>query len=95
MTTPHPLAESDRPTKDDATAPEAAAFIANPSAPQGKPTPEQLWLAEDAQWFGEIERGEVFTADTDAPLCTNCGNLTLRSGSCHTCPTCGTSSGCA
>lgn len=60
MTNPHPLMETDcRPNREEVTAPEAAAFIANPDAPQAEPTQEQLWLEEDARWFAEIARGEV------------------------------------
>lgn len=32
---------------------------------------------------------------SDAPLCPNCGALTVRTGSCHACPQCGTSLGCS
>ncbi len=31
----------------------------------------------------------------DAPLCYNCGNITVRSGSCHLCMACGATSGCS
>lgn len=31
----------------------------------------------------------------DGPPCANCGNLTQRSGSCHVCSQCGTTSGCS
>lgn len=31
----------------------------------------------------------------DAPACKNCGNITVRSGTCYTCLTCGTTSGCS
>ena len=31
----------------------------------------------------------------DAPLCHNCGNATVRSGSCHVCMACGTTTGCS
>jgi ribonucleoside-diphosphate reductase alpha chain len=30
----------------------------------------------------------------DAPPCTQCGTLMVRSGACHTCPTCGEAGGC-
>ena len=30
----------------------------------------------------------------DGPVCQNCGGLMARSGSCHTCITCGSTSGC-
>lgn len=31
----------------------------------------------------------------DAPLCHNCGNATVRSGNCHICPACGSTTGCS
>ena len=30
-----------------------------------------------------------------APMCSNCGGITRRAGTCHSCPTCGTSTGCS
>jgi ribonucleoside-diphosphate reductase alpha chain len=30
-----------------------------------------------------------------APMCPNCGGITRRAGTCHMCPTCGTSTGCS
>ena len=32
---------------------------------------------------------------SDAPLCYSCGNVTVRSGSCHVCMACGTTTGCS
>lgn len=34
-------------------------------------------------------------ADSNAPLCSNCGNITQRSGSCYVCTSCGSTSGCS
>lgn len=34
-------------------------------------------------------------ADQAAPLCSNCGNITQRAGSCYVCTSCGTTSGCS
>jgi ribonucleoside-diphosphate reductase alpha chain len=31
----------------------------------------------------------------DAPFCTNCGHVTVRSGSCYKCLNCGNSMGCS
>lgn len=31
----------------------------------------------------------------DAPLCSNCGNITQRAGSCYVCTSCGSTSGCS
>lgn len=33
--------------------------------------------------------------DVNAPLCSNCGNITQRSGSCYVCTACGSTSGCS
>ncbi|MEX0748430.1 MAG: vitamin B12-dependent ribonucleotide reductase [Candidatus Saccharimonadales bacterium] len=38
---------------------------------------------------------QVKGATNDAPLCYNCGNVTVRSGSCHVCTACGTTTGCS
>jgi ribonucleoside-diphosphate reductase alpha chain len=32
---------------------------------------------------------------SDAPLCMQCGVQMIRAGSCHACPSCGTTSGCS
>jgi ribonucleoside-diphosphate reductase alpha chain len=32
---------------------------------------------------------------SNAPACPNCGNITMRSGSCHVCLTCGETTGCS
>ena len=32
---------------------------------------------------------------SDAPACPSCGNITMRSGSCHVCLTCGETTGCS
>ncbi|HEX6258681.1 MAG TPA: vitamin B12-dependent ribonucleotide reductase [Candidatus Saccharimonadales bacterium] len=37
----------------------------------------------------------VPTPDVNAPLCSNCGNITQRAGSCYVCTSCGTTSGCS
>jgi ribonucleoside-diphosphate reductase alpha chain len=34
-------------------------------------------------------------ADVNAPLCMQCGIQMQRAGSCHACPSCGTTSGCS
>ncbi len=33
--------------------------------------------------------------DSDAPICPECGSLMERSGACHRCPNCGSTSGCS
>jgi ribonucleoside-diphosphate reductase alpha chain len=34
-------------------------------------------------------------AASDAPLCMQCGVRMQRAGSCHACPSCGSTSGCS
>jgi ribonucleoside-diphosphate reductase alpha chain len=38
---------------------------------------------------------ETHTVNHDAPLCMQCGVVMQRAGSCHACPSCGTTSGCS
>jgi ribonucleoside-diphosphate reductase alpha chain len=40
------------------------------------------------------ESGE-FESEVDAPPCPNCGSIMVRSGSCHLCVNCGSTSGCS
>ena len=35
------------------------------------------------------------TRAVDAPMCMTCGVQMMRAGSCHACPTCGSTSGCS
>lgn len=40
-------------------------------------------------------RAELKVADASAPLCSNCGNVTQRAGSCYVCTSCGSTTGCS
>ncbi len=40
-------------------------------------------------------RQETRTVSHDAPMCMQCGVVMQRAGSCHACPSCGTTSGCS
>jgi ribonucleoside-diphosphate reductase alpha chain len=41
-------------------------------------------------------RRELFASfQSDAPLCDNCGAITVRNGNCHLCHNCGNSLGCS
>lgn len=42
-----------------------------------------------------VDRPKAKAADTDAPLCYNCGNQTQRAGSCYVCSSCGSTTGCS
>ncbi|MFH0922829.1 MAG: vitamin B12-dependent ribonucleotide reductase [Candidatus Micrarchaeota archaeon] len=41
------------------------------------------------------EKSSSSDAQTDAPLCTVCGSMTIRSGSCYACTNCGNTTGCS
>jgi ribonucleoside-diphosphate reductase alpha chain len=36
-----------------------------------------------------------FQVESDAPPCPECGDIMVRSGACHKCVSCGTTSGCS
>jgi ribonucleoside-diphosphate reductase alpha chain len=40
------------------------------------------------------EKESTFANQEDAPPCSNCGSITVRSGACYSCPNCGNTSGC-
>jgi len=40
------------------------------------------------------ETETTFANQEDAPPCSNCGSITVRSGACYSCPNCGNTSGC-
>ena len=42
----------------------------------------------------EHQAGSAFQNQEDAPACSNCGSITVRAGSCYSCPNCGSTSGC-
>ncbi len=46
---------------------------------------------------GDLTSGErrTFVNQADAPACTECGSITVRSGVCYKCPNCGATSGCS
>jgi ribonucleoside-diphosphate reductase alpha chain len=87
-------ASIDAPTLD--IAPQAQA-IQNPQQAPEAVTTDPGTMVED----NEVEKAspdvkpQPITAQTsDAPLCYNCGNKTIRAGSCYVCTACGTSTGC-
>jgi ribonucleoside-diphosphate reductase alpha chain len=67
-------------------------------APKGKApktaTPAVPYAAE-AQAKGGARTKVAFQVESDAPPCPQCGDIMVRSGSCHKCVSCGTTSGCS
>ncbi len=45
--------------------------------------------------MAEAEKKRMMGTSADAPACRNCGNITLRNGTCYMCPNCGTTTGCS
>jgi ribonucleoside-diphosphate reductase alpha chain len=44
---------------------------------------------------GAADVKKLMGTSADAPACRNCGNITLRNGTCYMCPNCGTTTGCS
>lgn len=61
------------------------------SAPQPvqKPKPAMAPMPVNA------EVNKLMGTSADAPACRNCGNITMRNGTCYMCPNCGTTTGCS
>ena len=77
------------------------AGVNQPIAPEGPPVEEpKLPLDQTAgNGNGSVERVTASFAaiqnHEDAPPCSTCGEIMMRSGSCYKCNNCGTTSGCA
>ena len=59
------------------------------AVPDAVPAPKPVAIAAPATPFSTIQNQE------DAPPCSTCGSIMVRSGSCYKCANCGTTSGCA
>jgi ribonucleoside-diphosphate reductase alpha chain len=77
-----------------------AQYAAGLNVPEVTTTPEQLTL--DVQALAAAKSSSAgksaFAAiqnQEDAPPCTTCGSIMVRSGACYKCANCGTTSGCA
>jgi ribonucleoside-diphosphate reductase alpha chain len=54
------------------------------------PAPKPVSVAANS---ADIKK--MMGTSADAPACRNCGNITLRNGTCYMCPNCGTTTGCS
>jgi ribonucleoside-diphosphate reductase alpha chain len=75
---------------------EPAAELAEPAAPA--PAAAKVTIAPQPTTQDAKPRSSAFAAmqnQTDAPPCSTCGSIMIRSGSCYKCSNCGTTSGCA
>jgi ribonucleoside-diphosphate reductase alpha chain len=71
--------------------------VMEPSAPIPAP-PAPKPVAVDAPALSSASKTSTFAAmqnQEDAPPCTTCGSIMVRSGACYKCANCGTTSGCA
>jgi len=60
-------------------------------APDPKTIPSASTLIDTV----EVTRSHTEVRHSDAPMCMQCGVQMVRAGSCHACPSCGTTSGCS
>jgi ribonucleoside-diphosphate reductase alpha chain len=58
-----------------------------------KPVAAPIAVGVSAQATADIKK--LMGTSADAPACRNCGNITLRNGTCYMCPNCGTTTGCS
>ncbi len=54
------------------------------------PAPKPVTAAQNS---ADVKK--LMGTSADAPACRNCGNITLRNGTCYMCPNCGTTTGCS
>jgi len=82
-------------TEDIAAKQELSQVRITPPATQKQknvnPAPKAVGVA--AQNTADIKK--MMGTSADAPVCRNCGNITLRNGTCYMCPNCGTTTGCS
>ena len=71
--------------------------VTAPQSPQPAQKPKTNMapapVAVNAQNAADIKK--LMGTSADAPVCRNCGNITLRNGTCYMCPNCGTTTGCS
>ncbi|MBL7718556.1 MAG: vitamin B12-dependent ribonucleotide reductase [Flavipsychrobacter sp.] len=66
------------------------------TAPQPAQKPKAMPIAPAATGTqNAAELKKLMGTSADAPACRNCGNITLRNGTCYMCPNCGTTTGCS
>jgi ribonucleoside-diphosphate reductase alpha chain len=79
---------------------ELSSVRVTPSAPvngsQGTPAQKQQKLVATKVGAGlDAVNAAAKTMQSDAPSCSTCGHITIRSGTCYKCMNCGTSMGCS
>lgn len=64
------------------------------TAPQPAAAPQKQKIAPKPV-TADADTRKLMGTSADAPACSNCGNITLRNGTCYMCPNCGTTTGCS
>ncbi len=61
------------------------------------PVGERVWPPRWSSGWARRHRSSIHRAlrHADAPMCMQCGVQMIRAGSCHACPSCGSTSGCS
>lgn len=62
-------------------------------APAKAPAPKPKAVNAPVPATSDVKK--LMGTSADAPACRNCGNITLRNGTCYMCPNCGTTTGCS
>jgi len=75
--------------REEATTPEQLVLDVQNTAASATPNPAPTRPAARPASFAAIQNQE------DAPPCSTCGSIMVRSGACYKCTNCGTTSGCA
>ncbi len=78
---------------DDAPVKEAKTDVVSETV--AEVVPGNLDKDESIETTFRTARAELKVADQAAPLCSNCGNITQRAGSCYVCTSCGSTTGCS
>jgi ribonucleoside-diphosphate reductase alpha chain len=63
--------------------------------PTGNGNGELKVIAVNGNGYGTSSPTFAFRNTADAPSCSECGSLTVRSGSCYKCMNCGATTGCS
>lgn len=83
-------------TKQQASLLDAAVVVTGEAAKEDEKTVAvEVANDESVETVLRTTRAELKVADAESPLCSNCGNVTQRAGSCYVCTTCGSTTGCS
>ncbi len=69
--------------------------VTSPQNQAQKPKPTLAPVAMSVTAHNSADIKKLMGTSADAPACRNCGNITLRNGTCYMCPNCGTTTGCS